>query len=197
MRSEVKLNIYTAEAVAEEVLRQKVPSIPCRILYKWFLSGPGRARYRCIEYVAGRAKLNIQIMNQLDMINRTSELAHVFGIDFFSVLSRGSQFRVESMLLRLAHTQNYLAISPGNQQVALQPAMECLPLVMDPESGFCADPVVVLDFQSLYPSMIMFGQSHPIKRNCSWCQLLCTRSKNSYGFEARNTNNTKWGYVCT
>ncbi|KAJ0979746.1 hypothetical protein J5N97_015220 [Dioscorea zingiberensis] len=155
MRSEVKLNIYTAEAVAEEVLRRKVPSISCRVLYKWFLSGPDQARYRCIGYVVERAKLNNQIMNQLDMINRTSELARVFGIDFFSVLSRGSQFRVESMLLRLAHTQNYLAISPGNQQVALQPAMECLPLVMEPESGFYADPVVVLDFQSLYPSMII------------------------------------------
>lgn len=33
--------------------------------------------------------------------------------------------------------------------------MECLPLVMEPESGFYADPVVVLDFQSLYPSMII------------------------------------------
>ena len=88
-------------------------------------------------------------------INRTSELARVFGIDFFSVLSRGSQYRVESMLLRLAHTQNYLAISPGSQQVASQPAMECQPLVMEPESGFYADPVVVLDFQSLYPSMII------------------------------------------
>ena len=88
-------------------------------------------------------------------INRTSELARVFGIDFFSVLSRGSQYRVESMLLRLAHTQNFLAISPGSQQVASQPAMECLPLVMEPESRFYADPVVVLDFQSLYPSMII------------------------------------------
>ena len=51
-------------------------------------------------------------------INRTSELARVFGIDFFSVLSRGSQYRVESMFLRLAHTQNFLAISPGPQQVS-------------------------------------------------------------------------------
>ncbi|KAI9186318.1 hypothetical protein LWI28_016151 [Acer negundo] len=155
MRGEVKLNMYTMEAVAEAVLRRKTPSIPYKVLTKWFSSGPGRARYRCIEYVVGRAKLNLEIMNQLDMINRTSELARVFGIDFFSVLSRGSQYRVESMFLRLAHTQNYLAISPGHQQVASQPAMECIPLVMEPESGFYSDPVVVLDFQSLYPSMII------------------------------------------
>ncbi|WMV11977.1 hypothetical protein MTR67_005362 [Solanum verrucosum] len=155
MRGEVKLNLYTLEAVAEAVLRRKFPYIPNKVLTNWFLSGPGRARYRCIEYFLERTKLNLQIMNQLDVVNRTSELARIFGIDFFSVLSRGSQYRVESMFLRLAHAQNYVAISPGNQQVASQPAMECIPLVMEPKSGFYADPVVVLDFQSLYPSMII------------------------------------------
>ncbi|VVA94379.1 unnamed protein product [Arabis nemorensis] len=155
IRGEVKLNMYTIEAVSEAVLRQKIPSIPYKVLTEWFSSGPASARYRCIEYVTRRANLNLEIMSQLDMINRTSELARVFGIDFFSVLSRGSQYRVESMLLRLAHTQNYLAISPGNQQVASQPAMECVPLVMEPESAFYDDPVIVLDFQSLYPSMII------------------------------------------
>ncbi|KAL2345686.1 hypothetical protein Fmac_006971 [Flemingia macrophylla] len=155
IRGEVKLNLYSVEAVAEAVLRQKIPSFHHRVLTKWFSSGPGRARYRCIKYVIEKAKLNHEILNQLDMVNRTSELARVFGIEFFSVLSRGSQYRVESMFLRLAHTQNYLAISPGKQQVASQPAMECLPLVMEPESGFYSDPVVVLDFQSLYPSMII------------------------------------------
>ncbi|CAA0816819.1 DNA polymerase zeta catalytic subunit [Striga hermonthica] len=155
MRNEVKLNMYTVEAVAEAVLRRKIPYIPWKVLKQWFSSGPGRARYRSIDYTVERAKLSLQIMNQLDMINRTSELARVFGIDFFSVLSRGSQYRVESMFLRLAHTQNFLAISPGKQQVANQPAMECLPLVMEPESKFYADPVIVLDFQSLYPSMVI------------------------------------------
>ncbi|XP_047961042.1 DNA polymerase zeta catalytic subunit isoform X9 [Salvia hispanica] len=155
MRNEVKLNMYTVEAVAETVLRRKIPYIPWKVLTRWFASGPGRARYRSIDHTSERAKLNLQILNQLDMINRTSELARVFGIDFFSVLSRGSQYRVESMFLRLAHTQNYLAISPGTQQVASQPAMECIPLVMEPESRFYADPVVVLDFQSLYPSMVI------------------------------------------
>lgn len=154
-RSEVKLNMYSLEAVAEAVLRRKVPSIHWKILNKWFSSGPGKARFRCIEHLVERAKLNIDIVDQLDMINRTSELARVFGIDFFSVLSRGSQYRVESMLVRLAHTQNYILLSPGYQQVASQPAMECIPLVMEPESGFYSDPVIVLDFQSLYPSMII------------------------------------------
>ena len=40
-------------------------------------------------------------------------------------------------------------------QVARQPAMEALPLVMEPESRFYADPVIVLDFQSLYPSIVI------------------------------------------
>ncbi|EOA33539.1 hypothetical protein CARUB_v10019649mg [Capsella rubella] len=155
IRGEVKLNMYTVEAVSEAVLRQKIPLIPFKVLTEWFSSGPAGARYRCIEYFIRRANLNLEILSQLDMINRTSELARVFGIEFFSVLSRGSQYRVESMLLRLAHTQNYLAISPGNQQVASQPAMECVPLVMEPESAFYDDPVIVLDFQSLYPSMII------------------------------------------
>jgi DNA polymerase zeta len=40
-------------------------------------------------------------------------------------------------------------------QVDGQPGMECLPLVMEPESRFYTSPVIVLDFQSLYPSMII------------------------------------------
>lgn len=155
MQGEIKLGIYTLEAVAEAVLKRKVPLIPWRTLTRWFSSGPGRSRYRCLEHFIDRARLNLQIINQLDLVNRTSELARVFGIDFFSVLSRGSQYRVESMMLRLAHTQNFILISPSRQQVANQPAMQCLPLVMEPESRFYTDPVVVLDFQSLYPSMMI------------------------------------------
>jgi len=32
---------------------------------------------------------------------------------------------------------------------------ECIPLTLEPESQFYADPVIVLDFQSLYPSIMI------------------------------------------
>lgn len=41
-------------------------------------------------------------MDKLDLLGRTSEMARLFGIDFFSVLSRGSQYRVEAVMLRYA-----------------------------------------------------------------------------------------------
>ena len=74
-----------------------------------------------MSYWLRRARLNLALLEQLDLIGRTSELARAFGIDFFSVLSRGSQYRVESMMVRLAHTQNYLMLSPAKEQVCLCP----------------------------------------------------------------------------
>ena len=39
--------------------------------------------------------------------------------------------------------------------MAAQPALEALPLILEPESRMYCSPVVVLDFQSLYPSLII------------------------------------------
>ena len=75
-------------------------------------------RWRCLQYWLRRGRLNLALLEQLDLIGRTAELARAFGIDFFSVLSRGSQYRVESMMVRLAHTQNYLMLSPAKEQVS-------------------------------------------------------------------------------
>ena len=70
-------------------------------------------------------------MEQLDLVARTAEQARIFGIDFFSVLS-GAVSTGSSPCCCDSHTQLRL-ISPNKEQVARQPAMECLP-VMEPES---------------------------------------------------------------
>ncbi len=87
-------------------------------LMAMFVTG---GRWRCLQYWLRRTRLNLALLEQLDLIGRTAELARAFGIDFFSVLSRGSQYRVESMMVRLAHTQNYLMLSPAKEQVGSPP----------------------------------------------------------------------------
>ena len=97
----------------------------------------------------------LRMLNTLNFFGKTSELARVFGIEFFNVLNRGSQYRVEAMLLRITKPLNFILISPTREQVARQKAPECLPLVMEPESRYYSSPVLVLDFRSLYPSIMI------------------------------------------
>uniref|UniRef100_A0A3Q2DKD5 DNA polymerase zeta catalytic subunit n=1 Tax=Cyprinodon variegatus TaxID=28743 RepID=A0A3Q2DKD5_CYPVA len=71
------------------------------------------------------------------------------------VFSSFPQYRVESMMLRVAKPLNYIPVTPSVQQRAQQRAPQCIPLVMEPESRFYSNSVVVLDFQSLYPSIVI------------------------------------------
>lgn len=41
-------------------------------------------RWRCLEACLLRARLNLSLLDRLDVVGRTSELARAFGIDFFS-----------------------------------------------------------------------------------------------------------------
>ncbi|GLC55953.1 hypothetical protein PLESTB_001048500, partial [Pleodorina starrii] len=155
LRGELKLGSYSFESCAAAVLGLRVPRVREQQLALWFGAGPSAGRWRCLSWLARRCRLDLAMCEQLDLIGRTAELARTFGIDFFSVLSRGSQYRVESLLVRLAHTNNFIMPSPNREQVGGQPAMEALPLVMEPESRLYSSPVVVLDFQSLYPSQVI------------------------------------------
>lgn len=48
-------------------------------------------RWLTVDYYLFRVESTINILEQLDIIGRTSELAKLFGIQFYEVLSRGSQ----------------------------------------------------------------------------------------------------------
>lgn len=63
----------------------------------WFLCG---AVGDGTTNLTPRRQACLSIMDKLDLLGRTSEMARLFGIDFFSVLSRGSQYRVEAVMLR-------------------------------------------------------------------------------------------------
>ncbi|EFN82226.1 DNA polymerase zeta catalytic subunit [Harpegnathos saltator] len=155
MRHEAALLTYTFENVMHHVLHERIPCPSFRTLSTWWKHESMTMKCRVIHHYIIRVRGTLKILSHLDVIGRTCEHARLFGIQFYEVFSRGSQFRVESMMLRLAKPMNYIPISPSIHQRAKMRAPECLPLIMEPESKFYVDPLIVLDFQSLYPSMII------------------------------------------
>nr|XP_016928563.1 DNA polymerase zeta catalytic subunit isoform X2 [Drosophila suzukii] len=153
MRSEIALTSYTFENVMYHILHKRCPWHTAKSLSEWFASPC--TRWIVLEYYLERVRGTLALLDQLDLLGRTSEMAKLIGIQFYEVLSRGSQFRVESMMLRIAKPKNLVPLSPSVQARAHMRAPEYLALIMEPQSRFYADPLIVLDFQSLYPSMII------------------------------------------
>lgn len=103
-----------------------------------------------------------------DLLLFIGEYARCYGVDFFSIISRGSQYKVESVMLRILKPENFLVVSPTREQVRKSKASECIPLVMEPFSSLYTSPIVVLDFQSLYPSVMIAYNYWYIKFNVSF-----------------------------
>ncbi|KAK4174986.1 putative DNA polymerase zeta catalytic subunit [Triangularia setosa] len=155
MRGELNLLQYTMENVVWHLLHRRIPHFSWKDLTEWYKSGRPRGLAKVLRYHLKRTRMNIEILEANELIPRTSEQARLLGVDFFSVFSRGSQFKVESIMFRIAKPENFLLVSPSRKQVGAQNALECLPLVMEPQSNFYTSPVLVLDFQSLYPSVMI------------------------------------------
>lgn len=153
MRHEIALTSYTFENISYHILHRRYPKHSHKTLTEMWKNP--LMRWIVLDYYAMRAHTLLEILKQLDLIGRTCELAKLFGIQFFEVLSRGSQFRVESMMLRIAKRRNYIPVSPSVQQRVHMRSPEYIALILEPESRFYTDPVIVLDFQSLYPSIII------------------------------------------
>ena len=154
LRSELALYSYSLENVVRAVLGQRRPSYDTKTLTCWW-SDCQKTRMMVVDFYLGRLLAYTEVLTRLDLVARSCELARLFGIQMSEVASRGSQYRVESSMLRLAKPRNFVPVSPSREQLAGQAAPEYLALLLEPESRMYSDPVIVLDFQSLYPSIMI------------------------------------------
>lgn len=98
LRSEIALTSYTFENCMYHIVHRRFPCHSYKELTAMW--NKSVTKWTVIEYYLNRVLGTMELLNQLDLIGRTCELAKLFGIQFYEVLSRGSQFRVESMMLR-------------------------------------------------------------------------------------------------
>lgn len=180
MRGELNLLQYTMENVVYHLLHRRLHHYAYADLSRFYRSTRPRDLAKVLDYFITRVHIDLEIIVANELIPRTSEQARLLGVDFFSVFSRGSQFKVESLMFRIAKPENFILVSPSRLQVGRQNALECLPLVMEPQSKFYNSPLLVLDFQSLYPSVMIaynYCYSTCLGRITSW------RGTNKMGFK--------------
>ena len=187
---------YELEAVAETMTGRKLPRYTPRELYLRAIDEP-LLRWHAMGHVARRCATILQIMTELNTIGRAAEVAQLFGMPLSDAIFRGSQHRVEAVLLRLVRPRHgnpvvarridtppyfhaesadlerskkkrpwYTIASPTKDQVVNQPGLEMVAMTLEPQSDIYEDPVAVLDFRSLYPSMI-------IAYNMCFSTLIC------------------------
>lgn len=155
MRVEQTLSTYSFENVAFQLLRRRIPRYTPEALTTWYNSANPVHTSRALRYFLERTIMTLEILREAETTTKNAEFARVFGVDFYSVISRGSQFKVESFMFRIAKPESFVLLSPSKQDVGKQNAAECMPLIMEPLSAFYNGPLVVLDFQSLYPSIMI------------------------------------------
>ncbi|CAB4252707.1 DNA-directed DNA polymerase [Maudiozyma barnettii] len=156
IRANVALTQYTIENLAFTLLHERIPHFSYSDLTDMWNNMSSITYLKSLfHYWMTRVRINIELLKKQDFIDKTIEQAKLIGIDFHSVYFRGSQYKVESFLIRLCKTEGYVLLSPSKKDVQDQKALECVPLVMEPESAFYKSPMVILDFQSLYPSIMM------------------------------------------
>ena len=163
--SGLKLGTTSLEGVALSVLGKTFPALPDHVM---------RNRFDRLSKLIEKVEIVNAIQETTRVMPRATEMARLYGMDLESTFTRGSQFRVECMLVRASRKSGYLLPSSSKTQVKNQTATEGIPLVLEPVSGFITDPVCVFDFQSLYPSLI-------IAYNMCFSTCLGRRSGNQLG----------------
>lgn len=170
---------YTIENVSYHALHERVPHFTNKTLTEMF----SQDFLSLASHFLKKLELDARLIETQELITRAAEEARLIGIDFYDVYYRGSQYKVESFMVRMAKAENFMLSSPSKKQVRKQKPLECIPLVMEPISAYYKSPLIVLDFQSLYPSIV-------IAYNYCYSTLL-GRLRNY----SKNSNQIGTGYV--
>lgn len=154
-RSNVTLTSYSLENVVFHILHQTIAKCSNKSLSKWFRSDNASKLLFVLNYYMQRILLVQKILDVREIITKNVEEARFIGVDFYSVFFRGSQYKVESILSRISKVESLLLNSPSKTQVSNMKPLEAISLILEPDANFYKSPLVVLDFQSLYPSIMI------------------------------------------
>ena len=136
LRSEMSLTSYSLENVTYHLLHHTLPKYLNYQLSQWLSKKRFSDIVIVLSYYTERVNTILKIINVQEPITRNVEHSRLIGIEFNSNFYRGSQFKIESILSRIAKPESLLLNSPSKQDVHEMRPIECIPLILEPKSNF-------------------------------------------------------------
>ena len=150
IRKNRNLDSYALKNVAKTYLNDQKIDLPASEIFRKFELGPDD-RADIAAYAVRDTELPLQLMTKLAIFEDLTEMANAVKIPVEYISSRGQQIRVFSCLVGKARELGY--VIPDDKAIAADGKFEGA-TVLKAKKGFYGDPIVALDFASLYPSII-------------------------------------------
>lgn len=109
---------------------------------------------KIVAYCFKDADLTRRLMTKMGTAMQYLQEARIFCTPMDKISSRGQQLRVRNSLLRTGHERGFVMNAMYDQSMAPTEKYGG-GTVLKPEPAFHEDPILVLDFKSLYPSIMM------------------------------------------
>ncbi|GAO49659.1 hypothetical protein SAICODRAFT_9289 [Saitoella complicata NRRL Y-17804] len=163
LEREERMRTYSLQEASEMMLGHRLERFGKVVLGEMWRKG---RRERLERYIAREARVGLGLMRKGQVVVSAVEMARVCGINLNDVVSKGQMRRLYGQLFRFCGARGIVV--PSGQRYDSQ--MTEGPVNWMPRVGYdMENPVIVLDFRSLYPSIL-------ISRNLCYSTLLASPS---------------------
>lgn len=154
----VRLDDYRLNTVAASLLQpgneNQKEDMPYEEIPRIFRGGDPRELAKVARYCMKDSQLVMRILRATNGIQNLCETAKAVGLDPFTILYHGQQAMCLSAIARQIRDAGSWFAIPANVKPYKKTSKYEGAVVLDPKPGLYRDSVAVLDFASMYPSII-------------------------------------------
>ncbi len=154
-----KLDSYKLDNVAKHFMKQQKVDLSPNELFRNFREGTPEKIQEIAIYCIMDCKLVNELINKLDVITANMGMSNVCVVPFSYLFLRGQGIKIFSLVAKFCREENFLIKDLSDEDIDKNSYEGAI--VFPPKPGVYFEPVVVMDYNSLYPSsMIAENISH-------------------------------------
>ena len=155
----VKLVSYKLDAVAEEFLKENKVDLSPKELFANYKRGTSRDIQEIAIYCVKDCELVNRLINKRSIMSNNVGMANVCVVPFSYLFTRGQGIKIFSLVAKICSEEGFIVKDLTEDDIDKSSYEGAI--VFDPRPDIYFDPIVVMDYNSLYPSsMIAENISH-------------------------------------